>query len=111
MKNKYTWGYGYYPHWACEICIVRAMCQDDGCYMTECLHKLCLDCKVNHICTMDKDCKNIEKYKLWESIGNRFGDQIYEHMRKHLKETSIYYRFMTPNQNEQTDITWWTPED
>jgi len=108
MKYVHEWGYGNYLHWACSKCIVRAMCEEDKCYMTEYLHELCMDCKINHLCMMDNNCQKIKRYKFWESISNNYGDQICEYMNQHFKETSISYRIITSDIIKEKTFKWWT---
>jgi hypothetical protein len=100
--------YGRYPkpHWACEECLVRAMCKDEGCWMTDFRHQLCRKCKIKHLCLMDKDCKEIKRWITMESIGRIYGEYMKQIIIDHMKQTSVIYNLMKYKPNEYSE-TWW----
>jgi len=101
---KVGWRFNPEPHWACERCIVRAMCQEDSCYMTEMFHYLCLDCKKNKTCK--KKCRLVERTELFDHVSKSFGNRIKEQLIKNTLEQSLFYQLSKVNPHENTK--WWT---
>jgi hypothetical protein len=90
MKFVYESGYGRQLHWACERCIVRAMCTSFGCYMTKLRHCVCLDCDKNEKCK--KKCERIERLILFDSVQHNYGPALKKHLEQQLKEQSLFYQ-------------------
>ncbi len=86
MKFIYEYGYKTQMHWACEQCIVRAMCIFDGCYMTDLMHYECMDCNKNKKCK--EKCERVEHLILFDNFSRTYGPTL----KKHLEEQSLFYK-------------------
>jgi len=67
---KMIGSYGFKPelHWACEICIVRPICKDNGCFMTDLFNSICITCEKNKICK--EKCKSVELAELFDDVSS-----------------------------------------
>lgn len=102
VPGKYYYGDNE-PHWACLTCVVRAMCKQDGCWMTNLEHEICFGCKKSKKCK--EACERVEWWWLMEKIDIRYKKTISKYILDNLKETSILYRLSQINPNKKTE--WW----
>ena len=100
---KVGWGYKDQMHWACKQCIVRPMCKEEGCYMTEMFHYRCLDCKKNKTCK--KKCDSVERIELLDRVFSYHGTKIKEALQESVLEQSLFYKLSKFDPCE--DIKWW----
>jgi len=103
MKMIKEWGYKPYPHWACKRCIVRPMCTESGCYMTEFFNSLCLSCEKNETCK--EKCSSVQFSELCDTIScGRYKDLLIQNML----DQSVLYNLSKFDPREEITFQWWT---
>lgn len=98
MKLIYNYGFADHLHWACERCIVRGMCQDDGCFLTDLFHPYCLTCKENHKCK--QKCNTVLRAELFDKVESYYGKYFEHLLEKYILESSLLYQLSKTNINK-----------
>jgi len=91
-------------HWACEKCIIKAMCQDDGCFMTELFHPYCLYCEKNETCK--EECETVKMIKVFNRLERNYGDKLKKVLIETAKEQSLLYKLSKYNPSEKSEFRW-----
>ncbi len=97
-------GYPDRLHWACEKCIVRSMCKDDSCFMTELFHPYCIICKKNKKCK--NKCKLVLRSELFDKIGSYYKGIYTEALIKHINEYSLFYQLSKYDLSKKCEFRW-----